>query len=461
MRRRFQVLVRGKNRNQNLNKSKEVTGFPENFRIKRSTNIHRFKSKYYSAVFHSTLGNLRFITNEVCDKLFGDESQIYTIEKDVLKELEKLSFINYPNLEERKQINIDPETKTKCKHIEDISTLRLIVTTECNLDCGYCFQKDKKVVSMNKETVDSSIEFFKIHSTNVNKPSIRFFGGEPLLRIKLLLYALKYKIPSNWKIILNTNGTLIDNNIAELLKDHNVEVVVSLDGVNQINDQIRMYKNKKGSFRDIKKSLLCLLKYDNSITINVTLGSHNMFEIQKLIDYIYDLGINNISINPEHYSSNFLTLTNINILCDYLHELRDYAVLKEINVSGYWVWILNRLLNVDTHFCSGIGYEICINPFGEIYPCPSLPISLGNVNKNWIINNAKIFEIRERKIGSIESCNGCIIEGMCLGGCAGDSYISYNDYSVPADYFCNFSKKLVETFLNKELFKLDSKRCIR
>lgn len=146
------------------------------------------------------------------------------------------------------------------------------LTNKCNLNCKWCgVKKGKDVLSYDK--IVSIIE--------KNKPRfVEFTGGEPLLRkdiFKLIDYCRSKKI----FVSINTNGTLIDEKVAEKL---NADIIrISVDGLEKTNDKIR----GKGSFKKTLNGINSLKKYNKKIIISTTVGKVNKNESRKIIKYFY------------------------------------------------------------------------------------------------------------------------------------------------------------------------------
>ena len=69
-----------------------------------------------------------------------------------------------------------------------------------------------------------------------------FSGGEPLVR-KDLPELAKYATNKGMRAVISTNGTLIDRNMAKILKDVGLSYVgVSLDGGEEVHDAFRGVK---------------------------------------------------------------------------------------------------------------------------------------------------------------------------------------------------------------------------
>lgn len=166
-------------------------------------------------------------------------------------------------------------------------TLELILTKKCNLNCSYCFEKQKNNESID---IDKFIEEFEKVSIPVQ---VGIFGGEPLIEVneytKLLDYLDKNERTKHInkgknqhhltrKIV--TNGTLIKDNI-DIIKKYGVSVQISLDGDKDCQDLNRCYKSGEGSFSSIMKGIeLCL---ENGIDFSI----HGVIT-QNNIKYFFD-----------------------------------------------------------------------------------------------------------------------------------------------------------------------------
>jgi len=146
-----------------------------------------------------------------------------------------------------------------------------LISENCNMACKYCFEilsSGHKKESMTQDTVSSGLEllFKNAIETNTNEVTATMFGGEPMLKPDLVVFAIEkgrelnkiYGI--NYSLNIVTNGTLIPQKtvdiLTELFKDRNdFSVQLSLDGIGEVNDEMRVFKNGKGSFDTIMKNV--------------------------------------------------------------------------------------------------------------------------------------------------------------------------------------------------------------
>lgn len=192
-----------------------------------------------------------------------------------------------------------------------INGLILQVTQNCNLKCRYCsfacdetfLNRDHSKKTMKFEIAKKTLDFLKEHSKNTKSISIGFYGGEPLIEIKLIEECIEYakKIFFDKIITFNitSNGTIMNNKILQVLKENNVVLMISLDGPRAIHNINRRYFiNGKGSFDKVIENLLFIKK--------------NEYEYFKTIKYnsVVELDNNNIEDVVNFFSSNEVTRDN-------------------------------------------------------------------------------------------------------------------------------------------------------
>ena len=141
------------------------------------------------------------------------------------------------------------------KHInyqrEQLNYIVLYVTNQCNLKCSYCFDKKNRI--NDKETEQLNIDDFVnfLRKMNVKKFTIRFFGGEPLIRLETINKIIKVieeeRIIRNWNVNYNifTNGTIVNNTVIKLIEKYNLTLFLSIDGTKEMHDKNRRYINNK------------------------------------------------------------------------------------------------------------------------------------------------------------------------------------------------------------------------
>lgn len=125
-----------------------------------------------------------------------------------------------------------------------LNIYQIEITNYCNLNCTYCPRTYMKrsLGVMNKQTVD-------IISNKIKNNIIRLHHyGESLIALPMLCYAIKQFKEKNIKTILNTNGTLLTNEVVTTLFNEGLQHIYlsyhqneSLKFIHEIENQ---YRNK-------------------------------------------------------------------------------------------------------------------------------------------------------------------------------------------------------------------------
>jgi uncharacterized protein len=302
--------------------------------------------------------------------------------------------------------------------------------------------------------------FYKLLYKNNNKRAvIRFFGGEPLLNTKVLFKSLvlanklskEYSVYT--KYLVNTNGTIANKDISQILKKFKVNLVISLDGLPNINDRCRMLRSGLGTFNLVDKNIKIFQADKNKVYISTVItDKQSALKLNKFIDFLAINNLKFIGVNYEQcYGSCRKSLVASNIIVDLIVKAKKYASEKKIELHGSWDVSLGKIIKGGLSYCGGIGEELSVDWNGDIFPCAGIKIKLGHINCIKDIANKKEYQdIIKRTVGDIKGCAGCEIEGMCCGGCAAESLYIYKDFYKKAPD-CEIRKitirKLIKMFV--------------
>lgn len=104
----------------------------------------------------------------------------------------------------------------------------------CNLQCGYCYEDAQREAGNFGGSYD--IEVMKAAIEREGGPFL-LFGGEPLLLPKEVLRSLwEWGLNQYGRNLLQTNGTLLDDDHVDLFARYKVSVGISVDGPDELND---------------------------------------------------------------------------------------------------------------------------------------------------------------------------------------------------------------------------------
>lgn len=128
-----------------------------------------------------------------------------------------------------------------------INRICISINNRCNLRCEYCHFHEKEA-----DITEKTMDVFKIldnvkeyiDSYDIKLFKIGFVGnGEPLLNFdelkKYVLYINEYLRTGKIAAYTITNGTIADNDKMIFLKEHNVDIGFSIDGISTIHNKLR------------------------------------------------------------------------------------------------------------------------------------------------------------------------------------------------------------------------------
>lgn len=396
----------------------------------------------------------------------GDSLKMYIIPEEEFRNVEK--YLCTPK----------PRRFTELGTINRLSRLTLCISGVCNLACRYCYEGNQNSVNsykgMSRETVQRTIDFiYREYSEGVN--CIQFFGGEPLLFVDIMEYAIKLVCNHCQKLSVKlpyftivTNGTLINDKVHEIFNKYFKRITISLDGRRATNDANRIFANQTGSVYD--RVCSNLKKYQNKrqyrIDVQMTITEEQLSgKDTDISDYLHikDLGVDSIHITPVINTNRFKVeerreytecITNYFRKC-YEVEMRD---INETNYSKLLslVNILKTKKSSD-HFCGAGFLDVSIDVDGNIYPCfmfnDNSKFIMGNVYDE---NSEAFLHKREdyinNRISKNDDCANCWAHGICSSGhsgCIGAFYLENGSINTPVMYNCAITKSVFENVLCK------------
>jgi sulfatase maturation enzyme AslB (radical SAM superfamily) len=177
----------------------------------------------------------------------------------------------------------------------------IIITTQCNLSCSYCYQNARAARSAEWDAVQAGIDLaFRRASSQIE---LLFLGGEPLLEFDLIRRAVSYTETLNSdrkraRFALCTNGTLISDFVADYLDEYEFDIRLSFDGVQQAQGF-----RGSGTF-NILDGILDSLRsrhpqlYKHRLQILLTVIPETVHFLAESVNYLLQKDIRQILISP-------------------------------------------------------------------------------------------------------------------------------------------------------------------
>ena len=311
--------------------------------------------------------------------------------------------------------------------------IALEITRKCNLRCIHCYLAAGK--RNKKELKFDEIRCLLNSTKDLGGLSVAIGGGEPFLRkdcIKIIEYALSLDL----LILVGTNGTLINRNLAKQLSNLPIKIQISLDGASkEIHDQIRGPDNFNRTIRGIDN----LIKegMEKNIVIAFTPMRINITDLSLIIEFALERNIPVIQFPPLSPSGRAksrwkaLKLTDNEVLNFWdLIEKKTNELKGKIDLCADCFSI--NINNPGLPYRCSIGTQLRIDPEGNVYPCQcfhsGMEFCIGNVRETVlekIVNSERLENIKRKcfqRPYEIEDCRSCEWKNFCGSGCMGIAY---------------------------------------
>ncbi|MGP8320083.1 MAG: 12,18-didecarboxysiroheme deacetylase [Methanosarcinaceae archaeon] len=216
----------------------------------------------------------------------------------------------------------------------------------CNLRCVHCYAHSKDIEYEDELTTKQGMELID-DLAEFGSPVILFSGGEPTMR-KDLPELAEYAKSRGIRAVISTNGTLIDEKMAKVLKKIGLSYVgISLDGVRETNDKFR---GVQGAFDAAMNGLRNCMKEDIKVGLRFTINKKNMGDIPAIFDIIEEEGIPRVCFYHLVYAGRGTKLVEDDLTHEESRKVLDLIMdrTKKLHDKGMPV----EVLTVDNH-CDG------------------------------------------------------------------------------------------------------------
>ncbi|MBE6050386.1 MAG: radical SAM protein [Clostridium sp.] len=363
----------------------------------------------------------------------------------------------------------------------EVVNLVMNVSQDCNLRCRYCFAstghyKGQREL-MSQEVADKTLEWFVNQAKEAKHLNLHLFGGEPLVNVPLVKYIVgrvkELEKKYDKKIFMNicTNGTIMNDEILQLIKENEIGLQISIDGPKEIHDHFRPTAEGGSSYDLIVKNLEKIFaEIDKNAIIPRSTISRGVTDVCGIVNHL---------LNEMKFNSTFFIpamgcggisygLEDVPKLCTeydklieiFLSKLRKgeefniFPMISEIDAIGKGI---RRIYGCG----AGIGFA-SVDTKGNLYPCMRFTnnknYNLGNVNEGF---NSKRNELFDRTVYNRKDCKTCWARHLCGGACVAIPVENGETTKGNNPVTCEVSKYMVKlamyasTVIAKEGLKFD------
>ena len=315
------------------------------------------------------------------------------------------------------------------------------MTHSCNLRCGHC-----GLSAGNPKEDELGTDEALALIDNISESDTRYLillGGEPLIKrdfIDIVGYASK-----RFHVSVCTNGTLIDKEYAERMRDAGIQMVLlSLDGAtSKIHDSLR----GDGAFKKAIKGMENAIDAGLQVCIMYSVSKKNIHELPDTMKLARDYDINCFQANDflpfgrgENMSDQTLTKEQREHMCKYLADRRLNAEppVASLPDDPFWFIKFDGEL-IESCFDPLSDFTVIgdsagilsygIKPNGKVIPFPTLRVNIGDLKEMSLReiwkNSETIRALRERE-NLKGKCGRCEYKFIC-GGNRGVAYYYSGD----------------------------------
>ncbi|MDY4921180.1 MAG: radical SAM protein [Phascolarctobacterium sp.] len=310
-----------------------------------------------------------------------------------------------------------------------IKMLVLSLTGKCNFACRYCYAAEHDKSKMSTEIALAAVD---LAAASGEKFVIQFSGGEPLLNYtalqKVVEHVEEHKLPA--VLQLQTNGSLITDEIAQFLFRHKVAIGVSLDGRPNVNDKLRLKKNGYGATGAILKGIEVLRRNNVACGVTCVVTEDNVEQISGIVEFAYFLGnVRKIGfdilrgqgrgagLRPPTPEAMEQAMRSVYARRDALQRLTGMPmqIAQQERVK-----VLCRDCSHAFGHCYAMNGEAAfVDAKGDIYACSSLvgnqEFYIGNVMSG--IEEQLVDKTKRQISETMDFCRQCPDFKLCGGGC--------------------------------------------
>lgn len=322
-----------------------------------------------------------------------------------------------------------------------ITQLELVHTEGCNLGCEYCFEKDMLGYRrMSSEVACAAIDLLFDYSAREPSLQITHFGGEPTMNFSGIQAATEHaenraaREGKSVRFDITSNGVLLNQRMVEYFADHEIMVLLSIDGLQPSHDRFRLDKRGRGTFEKVLRGLKLLKTVQPWIGVKMTIMPQNVSALFEDVVGLYELGVNQFIIGHA---------TGVPWSNDEVSEFgtqlnRVFRWYKESARKGLRIAEFDETDNGPYFGCQAGRSSIAVTVDGQVSPCSKimgfsstrLVSKLGDV---W--NGLAHIRNRINIVGCEQLKSACVereIADEFRGGCFAANYGESGDLFIPS-----------------------------
>ena len=329
-----------------------------------------------------------------------------------------------------------------------LTSLYLYLSEHCNLRCGHCWVSPTAPEDEDEQPMDLAVLTRTVAAAKeLGLRAVKLTGGEPFLR-KDIVELMRFLHGECLCIDIESNGTMIDRDMARVIKDCEVrQVSISLDGAQAAqHDKLR---GMKGCHEKSLSALHYLRAEKINTQVIMSLYKENVPEIEALAALCDDLEVSSFKINPVMPTGRG----------EKVFQRQENVDIEELIRIDRWIEAdFGSKYKTEIYFCMPIGLKSLLAVTGNpLYECHILNIlgiladgtislcgigqtetdlNMGNIATNDLTeiwrHHPLLQKLRKETPSQLSGiCGRCIFKFRCLGSCRACAYAVSGDLGSP------------------------------
>lgn len=268
--------------------------------------------------------------------------------------------------------------------INEVKSLYLELTSQCQFRCLHCFQGENLNI-FNEFTYDECVNILKTFKENYKTQDLVLLGGEPFTHPELIRIVRKAN-SLGYNVDICTNA-YANHSIIEEIKCSIRTLRISLDGMKKSHNMIR----KSGSFDRIEIALNICKNLGINSALTITINTLNYLELNNIVEFGINYDVSYFKFHEIHPSG--FAKNNLDLLLEPYQKclVRDQLLSLEEKYGNILIIDSDLMPGADKKMHvlkDGVADRIEIQPNGRTYlSCKALG---DNNNSLWF--NKKTFE---------------------------------------------------------------------
>jgi len=336
----------------------------------------------------------------------------------------------------------------------------------CNLDCSYCYYKDKSALypsggafPMSQNLLE---EYIIQHFDAAPGPEVNFswHGGEPTTLgidfFKRVIDFQRMHKPAGWRVRngIQTNGVLLDEEWCRFLASESFSVGLSLDGPAELHDPYRTTRGGKPTHAqtmrayellralNVHTDILCVV---HNLNVRAPLAAYRFFrsigcQYIGFLPAVEQSMETAAGVSPYTPSAEEYGIFLCKIFDEWIERDVDRVMVQSFEEAARPALGLEHSLCVFRETCGQIPV---LEHNGDFFPCDHFVDSehrLGNICETplrQLLESAAQKNFGAAKRDALPRyCRECEVLAMCNGGCLKYRFIKAPDGEPGLNYLC-------------------------